>query len=88
MSACVGHFQKVKRSTGSTARAINVTFLGPFFVQNLSPPTVSTGKRRKRTEMFFVEIQRPSRSRNFEFLPSRSDIDLSRSNLENGLRQP
>ena len=35
MSACVGRFQKVKRSTGSTARAINVTFLGPFFVQNL-----------------------------------------------------
>ena len=44
MSACVGHFQKVKRSTGSTARAINVPFLGTFFAKNLTPPTVLTGK--------------------------------------------
>ena len=39
----------------------------------------------KYTEMFLWIIQRNYRKWNFEFLPSRSDIGHSRSNLEIGI---
>ena len=38
--------------------------------------------------MFFGTIRKTYRERNFEFLPSRSDIDLSRSNIEIAIRLP
>ena len=67
---------------GSTGTGDKLVIFGHFFVLSRTPPTVLIGERYKRTGMFLGTIRKTYRKRNFEFLSSRSDIDLSRSNIE------
>ena len=53
-----------------------------FYAFWRTPPTVLIEECYKGTGMFFGTIRKTYRKRNFEFLSSRSDIDLSRSNIE------
>ena len=54
----------------------------PRFYAFSRTPTVLIGEWYNGTGMFFGTIRKTYRERNCEFLSSRSDIDLSRSNIE------
>ena len=80
------HILVTLRSQGqSQGHQGHYRFLADFTRFSLSPPTVLIVGQWKCINMFFGTIRRDLMRRNFEFLPPRSDIGRSRSNLEIGI---
>ena len=83
-----GHRSPGHSKSGPTGTGDKLVIFGHFFALFLSPPTVFIGECWKCTEMFFGTIRRDLMRRNFEFLPSRSNIEGQRSNFEIRFWQP
>ena len=83
-----GHRSRGRPKSGSTGAGDKLVIFVHFFVLFGTCPTVLIGECWKRIETFFGTLCRDLMRRNFEFLPSRSNIEGQRSNFEIRFWQP